>query len=624
MVKKIASRVYMGLIFLFLYLPIVVLIVLSFNNSKSKVKWGGFTLDGYIKCFQSERIMSAFSTTLQITLLAAVISTIIGTLAAMGISAMKKRNQTIYLGATNIPMLNADIVTGISMMLLFVKFMNLGFVTVLIAHITFNIPYVILNVLPKLKQTNKYTYEAALDLGASPLYAFFKVTWPEISPGVFSGFMMAVTMSLDDFSITYFTKGAGVNTLSTMLYTELKKGVKPELYALSTILFFTVLLLLVVVNINSNQIPVSSSKKPARAKKLRIIKRSVSIAIVAVLVIGCFSVFTISAGGTNNDNAITVLNYGKYIDESVIDSFEQETGITIKYEEYEEPEEMYTKYKSGAIDYDVICTSDYIIEKLISEGEVNKIDYSSMPNYQNVNQDIIDMSASFDPTHEYTVPYFYGTLGILYNKKMADASDLNTWDCLWNGKYKDNMIMINSVRDAFTPALRTLGYSINETDTAKLDEAFDILNKQSSDVLAYYVDETCDEMVAENAAIAVCYSGEAAAAMAENDNLDYIVPKEGSNLWIDSWFIPKTCKNKEGAQEFLNYICGDEPAQLNFEYVYYASPIQSVIENQDAETKENEAINPPSDMLKNCEVYRALNDDDATLYNTLWQRLKSD
>ena len=568
--------------------------------------------------------MSAFSTTLQITLLAAVISTIIGTLAAMGISAMKKRNQTIYLGATNIPMLNADIVTGISMMLLFVKFMNLGFVTVLIAHITFNIPYVILNVLPKLKQTNKYTYEAALDLGASPLYAFFKVTWPEISPGVFSGFMMAVTMSLDDFSITYFTKGAGVNTLSTMLYTELKKGVKPELYALSTILFFTVLLLLVVVNINSNRIPVSASKKPAMAKKLRIVKRSVSIAIVAVLVIGCFSVFTISAGSTNNDNAITVLNYGKYIDESVIDSFEQETGITIKYEEYEEPEEMYTKYKSGAIDYDVICTSDYIIEKLISEGEVNKIDYSSMPNYQNVNQDIIDMSASFDPTHEYTVPYFYGTLGILYNKKMADASDLNTWDCLWNGKYKDNMIMINSVRDAFTPALRTLGYSINETDTAKLDEAFDILNKQSSDVLAYYVDETCDEMVAENAAIAVCYSGEAAAAMAENDNLDYIVPKEGSNLWIDSWFIPKTCKNKEGAQEFLNYICSDEPAQLNFEYVYYASPIQSVIENQDAETKENEAINPPSDMLKNCEVYRALNDDDATLYNTLWQRLKSD
>lgn len=193
--------------------------------------------------------MAAFATTLQITFLSAIISTLIGTLAAIGISAMKKKGQTLFLGATNIPLLNADIVTGISMMLLFVKFMDLGFVTVLIAHITFSIPYVILNVLPRLKQANVSTYEAALDLGASPLYAFYKVTWPEIRPGVLSGFMMAVTMSLDDFSITYFTKGAGVNTLSTMLYTELRKGIKPELYALSTILFFAVLLLLLIGNV---------------------------------------------------------------------------------------------------------------------------------------------------------------------------------------------------------------------------------------------------------------------------------------------------------------------------------------------------------------------------------------
>ena len=249
MVKNFASRFYVFLIFLFLYLPIIVLIALSFNNSKTKVVWGGFTFHWYASCFQDEKIMSAFITTLQITFLSAIISTLIGTLAALGIAAMKKRNQTIYLGATNIPLLNADIVTGISMMLLFVKFMDLGFVTVLIAHITFSIPYVILNVLPKLKQANKSTYEAALDLGATPLYAFYKVTWPEIRSGVFSGFMMAVTMSLDDFSITYFTKGAGVNTLSTMLYTELRKGIKPELYALSTILFFAVLIILLLGNV---------------------------------------------------------------------------------------------------------------------------------------------------------------------------------------------------------------------------------------------------------------------------------------------------------------------------------------------------------------------------------------
>lgn len=251
MIKKSLQRIYLAVIFLFLYLPILVLIVLSFNDSKSRVVWGGFTLKWYASCFTDKTITNAFFTTMQITLFAAIISTIIGTLAAIGINAMKKRNRTIMLGATNIPLLNADIVTGIAMMLLFVKFTNLGFVTVLIAHITFDIPYVILNVLPKLNQANRYTYEAALDLGASPLYAFYKITWPEIKSGVFSGFLMSVTMSLDDFSITFFTKGAGVNTLSTMLYTELRKGVRPELYALSTLLFLLAFLLLLIMNYRS-------------------------------------------------------------------------------------------------------------------------------------------------------------------------------------------------------------------------------------------------------------------------------------------------------------------------------------------------------------------------------------
>ncbi len=253
MVKKISGRIYLTIIFLFLYLPILVLIVLSFNNSKSRVIWGGFTGKWYVSMFQNETIMEAFITTLQITLTASVLATIIGTLAAIGIQAMRRRGKAILLGATNIPLLNADIVTGISMMLLFVRFTKLGFSTVLIAHLTFDIPYVILNVLPKLNQTSKSAYEAALDLGATPLYAFYKIVWPDILPGVLSGFLMAVTMSLDDFSITYFTKGAGVNTLSTMLYTELRKGIKPELYALSTLLFGIALILLLVMNIGSSR-----------------------------------------------------------------------------------------------------------------------------------------------------------------------------------------------------------------------------------------------------------------------------------------------------------------------------------------------------------------------------------
>ena len=251
MVKKSLSRIYLAIIFLFLYLPIGVLIVLSFNNSLSRVKWGGFTTEWYRNLVSDPTIMNAFYTTILITVASSVIATIIGTMAAIGISAMRKRNRQIMLGATNIPLLNADIVTGISLMLLFVRFTALGTSTVLIAHITFDIPYVILNVLPKLSNTSSHTYEAARDLGATQLYAFFKIVWPDIKPGVFSGFLMAVTMSLDDFSITYFTKGAGVNTLSTMIYTQLRKGIIPEMYALSTILFFLALVLLLIMNYRS-------------------------------------------------------------------------------------------------------------------------------------------------------------------------------------------------------------------------------------------------------------------------------------------------------------------------------------------------------------------------------------
>ncbi len=631
MVKKIVSRLYMALIFLFLYLPILVLIILSFNDSTSRVNWGGFTLQWYKSCFQNEKIMSAFATTLEITILAAIISTIIGTLAAMGISYMKRAGKAFYLGATNVPLLNADIVTGISMMLLFVKFMDLGFVTVLIAHITFNIPYVILNVLPKLKETNRYTYEAALDLGATPTYAFFKVTWPEISSGVFSGFLMAVTMSLDDFSITYFTKGAGINTLSTMLYTELKKGVRPELYALSTILFLTVLLLLIAANLHPEKtiaIPVKAEEiaNPERFAKRKarqyMAKKVASIAIIVTLLVGTTAIFVSTNHISRSKQTLTVLNYGKYMDEDVIKNFEEETGIKIKYEEYEGPEEMYTKYKTGAIDFDLICTSDYIVGKLIDEGEVLPIDFSKTPHYASVDETIIDM-CTFDPEHKYSIPYFYGTVGLLYNTTMAKKSDVESWDVLWNGKYAGDFTMMNSVRDSFVPALVTLGYSINETNEAHLRQALDMLIKQSPDVAAYYVDETQDEMVAENYAIALCYSGEAASAMDLNENLEYVIPKEGSNFWVDSWFIPKTCRNEEAVLLFLDYLCQDEPAMANFDYVYYASPIKYVSENMDLDERMFQAVCPSKEDLANCILYDVLDDETTALYNDLWAELKA-
>ena len=248
-VKRIVENFYLVLILIFLYAPIVTMMVLSFNSSKSRTQWGGFTLRWYTQMFDSATIMDALINTLVIAFVSALIATIIGTAASIAINSMKPLPRTIIMGITNIPMLNADIVTGISLMLAFIAFgISLGFQTILIAHITFNIPYVILSVMPKLKQTNKSTYEAAMDLGASPVYAFFKVVFPDILPGVLSGFLLAFTMSLDDFIITHFTKGAGINTLSTLIYSEVRRGIKPSMYALSTIIFLAVLVLLLITN----------------------------------------------------------------------------------------------------------------------------------------------------------------------------------------------------------------------------------------------------------------------------------------------------------------------------------------------------------------------------------------
>ena len=325
-------------------------------------------------------------------------------------------------------------------------------------------------------------------------------------------------------------------------------------------------------------------------------KRIFSALLISALAVSALTACGGSSSAKKSGQTLTVLNYGKYIDESVVKQFEKETGITVKYEEYESPEEMYTKYKAG-----------------------------SMDNYKNLDPTILDMSASYDKNHTYSVPYFYGTLGLLYNKTTIDAKTVSSWNCLWDPTYEDEIIMENSVRDTFAPALISKGYSLNDTDENHLREALDILKKQKDDkiVYAYYVDETADAMIGEEASIALCYSGEAALAMAENDNLDYSVPTEGSNLWIDSWFIPKSCTNQTNALKFLNFLCKDDIAEKNFEYVQYASPITSVVENQDADVKNNEAINPSSDTIKRCEIYKALSDDDSAKYTKLWQELLS-
>lgn len=622
----------MAFIIFLLYAPIFTLIVLSFNSSRTRAKWGGFTLQWYQSLFANEDIMNALYTTLVIALLSAIIATVLGTAASVGITSMKPRAKTVFMGVTNIPMLNGEIVMGISLMLLFIiGRIELGFGTILLAHITFNLPYVILSVMPKMKQTSRATYEAALDLGASPMYAFWKITFPDIMPGVISGFLLAFTMSLDDFVITYFTKGPGIDTLSTKIYSEVRKGIKPEMYSLSTILFATVLILLLLVNFSPSDKNAGQEAQKAHrlSKKKRSFGRIPQIIVGRVLPV--LMVVVIAGGGiyygranlTSGTEQVIIYNWGEYIDPEVLDMFEEETGIQVIYEEFETNEIMYPKIQSGAIAYDLVCPSDYMIQKMIQNDLLQPLNFDNIPNAKNIGQVYYEKSRQFDPDNQYSIPYCWGTVGILYNTKMVEEP-IDSWTVLWDTQYKDNILMQDSVRDAFAVALKTLGYSLNSTSIHELTQAKDLLVQQKPLVQAYVIDQVRDKMIGNEAAIGVIYSGETIYTQTENPDLAYVVPKEGSNMWIDSWVMPKNAPNKENAEKFLDFLCRPEIALMNFEYITYSTPNEKARELiEDPAIRNSEIAFPVDSILSRCETFTYLGEDADEVYNQLWREVKS-
>lgn len=614
--KNFARRFYLFLIVLFLYMPIFVLIVASFNDSKILGTWKGFTLHWYRDFFENATMMNALRTTLVIALLSATIATVLGTLACMTMAKMKKSTKNIIVGITNIPMLNAEIVTALAFMLLFIGLgVSLSFSTVLIAHVTFCIPYVVLNVLPKVQQMDSNMYEAALDLGATPIQAFFLVTVPEIMPGILSGFLMSFTMSIDDFIITHFTRGSGINTLSTMIYTEVRKGIKPEMYALSTLLFVTVFILLFLVNYG----PKSKNKKNHKSLTQLMFKNKYTIAVsmCVVIIAGIFG-YQVLKDDKEYIGDVYVYNWGEYIDPDVIELFEEETGYKVHYEEFETNEEMFTIVDKKARVYDVICPSDYMIEKMLENGLLAEINFDNIPNLEHIGKQYLESAKGFDPENKYSVPYCWGTVGICYNKNMVNE-EVNSWSILFDEKYDGKILMQASVRDAYCVALSYLGYSINTLNEDELKEATDLLVSQKPIVQAYVVDQVRDKMIKNAAALAVIYSGEAIYMQEENDALEYVVPDEGSNVWIDGWVIPKDCQNKEAAEAWINFLCRPDIALMNFEYITYSTPNESaraLIEDEDI--RNSQIAFPDNSVLSRCEVYNYLGTEGDNLYDYYW------
>ncbi len=329
------------------------------------------------------------------------------------------------------------------------------------------------------------------------------------------------------------------------------------------------------------------------------------------------------SGSAGENGQIVVYNWGEYIDPDVIDMFEEETGIKVVYEEFTTNEDMYPKVSSGAAAYDVVCPSDYMIQKMIEEGLLEKLNYDNIPNIANIDKDYLESAEQFDPGNEYCVPYCWGTVGILYNKTMVDEP-IDSWDVLWDEQYKGEILMQKSVRDAFAVALKKLGYSLNSKDDTELEAAKQELIEQKPLVQAYVIDEVRDKMINNEAAIGVIYSGEAIYTQRENSDLEYVVPKEGSNVWIDGWVIPKNCSNKEGAEAFINFMCDPEIALMNFEYITYSTPNKAARELiEDEDIKNSKVAFPDKDVLDRCETFNYLGEEYDEIYNNLWKEVMS-
>ena len=655
---KYTSRIYITIVFAILYIPILTLILFSFNSSESTSTFTGFDLRWYAELFSSADAFTALRNTLILAVLSALLATVIGTAAAEGIYKIRSKFlKSAITSVTNIPMMNPDIVTGMSMMLFFAVVMTvlrigdyseIGFLAMLISHTTFCLPYVILSVLPRITEMGDSLSEAALDLGCTPIQAFLKVKLPNIMPAVLSGAVMAFTLSLDDFVISYFVAPPNFQTLPLLIYSMTKKKVKPDMYALSTIIIVTIFILLLISNLKSD-------KKSADRRKRRIASvATVSIAVVATVAIVIGSLFGGGTGiGSTDVIYLNVYNWGEYMADgsdseygNVNEMFEkyyyEKTGkrVVINYSNYATNEDLFSKLSNSAVSYDVVIPSDYMIEKLIEADLLLEFDVKSeIENYKYIDESF--RSPYYDEAERYSVPYTYGMIGIIYNPEMVDEEDVReqSWGLLWNEKYAGEILQFNNPRDAFATAMYWKGLDINSDDPEVWDAALELLIKQKPLIKGYVNDEIFDTMTGGSAAIAPYFAGDYI-TMSETDGavpLEFYYPTEGVNYFVDAMCIPKSSKNPEVAKEYINFMLSEEPAVENAKYIGYASPNTLVRSNADYLDYMGEDaceilygkdgvdpldVNKAYNEMYGTTCYKNFTPEIQSRVNTLWENLK--
>lgn len=607
------QRFYVAICLVFFYLPILVTMIFSFNSSKSLTRFTGFSMRWYTELLHNTEVSKAVYVSVTIAILATVISTVLGTITAIGLSKSRKVLKETLLNINNLPILNPDIVTAIGLMLLFSSLgFRKGYFTMLLAHISFCTPYVITSVYPKVRSLDPNLANAAMDLGATPFQALTKVIVPMIKEGIFAGALLAFTMSFDDFVISYFVSGNGVKNISIVVY-NMTKRINPTINALSTIVILVIVLVMVFANVLPKILEKHASK---HAKK---IQRVIALLLVFALGFGLIK----CGGGAAENHVLKVYNAGEYMDLDLLTQFEQEYNCTVVYETFESNEMMYTKL-SGGESYDVLIPSDYMIERLIKEDYLQYIDWDLIPNKGNLMDEV--MNKSYDPGNRYSCPYFWGTVGILYNKNVVSQEDLDKegWNILCDEKYKGDLYMYDSERDSFMIALKALGYSMNTKNLDEIQQAYEWLIRQRDTMDPIYAgDDVIDNMISGNKAMAVVYSGDASYIISENPELGYYTPQQGTNTWYDAMVITKDCNEVDLAHEFINFMLDDENALSNTEEVGYTSTVKSAFEEMKNGTYEGiSSYIPQIDNPKN-EIFGYQKPKIKQKFAELWTKVKA-
>ena len=617
--KRVLGKVGMALLLVFFYAPILFMIIFSFNSSKSLTHFTGFSLCWYEAMLKNHGMMESLYVTIIIALLATIISTIIGTITAIGLSKSKKVLRAFVSQVNDFPIMNPEIVTAIGLMLLFITFqIEKGFVTLLLAHIAFCIPYVILSIMPKIKSLDPNLADAAMDLGATPWQALVKVIVPQIMPGIVSGALIAFTMSFDDFVISYFVTGQGVKNLSIMVYT-MSKRINPSVNAISTLVVLLITITLIIVNV----LPMIR-KKTSPSKQNKPWKWAVVGVVVVGLVVSLFGLNKSAGSQPYAGQTLHVYNWGEYTGENIISGFEELTGAKVIMDNFDSNEQMYIKVANGDA-YDVLVPSDYMIQRMMQEKMLQKLEPETRKECLGELVDAIK-GLPYDPKNEYSIPYFWGTVGIVYDKTKVSEEDLEKdgWDIFLDQKFKGDIYLYDSERDSFMMALKALGYSMNTTSQDELNAAYNWLIQcvQTMDP-EIVTDEIIDNMAQARKALGLIYSGDAAYVMSENENMGFYMPTSGTNLWSDAMVIPKNAKNPKLANEFIRYITSYDAAMDNSSYVGYTSPNKEVTEELGGKGGDYDGINAytPRAGYDKDEVFQY---DETTrkIIADLWSRVK--